>query len=145
MMDTYLDSAIIVKLYVKEVRSSDAIGLVGGCSAPYVLTDWQALEARNAIRLKTFRSEISVAEMTQSLRAFEQDIMTGRWVRPPYNASSIEQKAEELSAAYARFLGCRTLDIVHVAAALVIGIKGFLTFDVRQGALARRVGLHVKP
>jgi predicted nucleic acid-binding protein len=42
-------------------------------------------------------------------------------------------------------LGCRTLDIIYVAAALVIGGKEFVTFDGRQGALARQAGLTVKP
>jgi hypothetical protein len=32
-----------------------------------------------------------------------------------------------------------------VAAALVIGAKDFVTFDARQGALAKQVGLAVKP
>ncbi len=42
-------------------------------------------------------------------------------------------------------LGCRTLDIIHMAAALVIGVKKFVTFDHRQAALARMAGLNVKP
>jgi len=38
-----------------------------------------------------------------------------------------------------------TLDIIHVAAAPVLGTKEFVTFDGRQGALAKQVGLTVKP
>jgi hypothetical protein len=36
-------------------------------------------------------------------------------------------------------------DIIHVAAALVLVAKEFITFDARQGALAKRVGLTVRP
>jgi hypothetical protein len=36
-------------------------------------------------------------------------------------------------------------DIMHVAAALVLAAKEFVTFDARQGALAKRVGLTVWP
>ena len=43
------------------------------------------------------------------------------------------------------YLGCRTLDIIHVAAALVIGAREFVTFDGRQGAMAKQAGLAVKP
>jgi len=32
-----------------------------------------------------------------------------------------------------------------VAAALVIGAKEFVTFEVRQGAMAKQAGLTVKP
>jgi predicted nucleic acid-binding protein len=144
-MDAYFDSAIIVKLYVQEATSPVAIGLVGAYTAPYPLTHWQALEVKNAIRLKTFRQEITPAEMNQSLAAFEQDTTAGRWQRPGCAAATIEQKADELCAAYSAMLGCRTLDIIHVAAALVIGSKEFVTFDRRQGTLAKQAGLMVKP
>jgi predicted nucleic acid-binding protein len=144
-MDAYFDSAIIVKLYVKEATSPDAIRLVGAYAAPYALTQWQELEVKNAIRLKAFRVEITAAEMNQSIAAFEQDVATGRWQRPAYTATTIEQKAEDLSAGYSAALGCRTLDIIHVAAALVLGAKEFVTFDARQGALAKKIGLTVKP
>ena len=144
-MDAYFDSAIIVKLYVQEATSPDAIRLVGSYVAPYVLTQWQELEVKNAIRLKAFRAEITAAEMNQSIAAFEQDIATGRWQRPAYTAATVEQKADELSAGHSAVLGCRTLDIIHVAAALVLDATEFVTFDGRQGALAKQVGLTVKP
>jgi predicted nucleic acid-binding protein len=143
-MDAYFDSAIIVKLYVQEVTSPDAIRLVGPYAAPYVLTQWQALEVKNAIRLKAFRAEITAAEMMRSLTAFEQDIATGRWQRPVYTVAAVEQRAEELSAGHSATLGCRTLDIIHVAAALVLEAKEFVTFDTRQAALAKQAGLTVK-
>jgi len=112
---------------------------------PYALTQWQALEVKNAILLKTFRAEVTVADMGRSIAAFEQDIATGRWQRPAYTAATVEQKADELSAGHSATLGCRTLDIIHVAAALVLGAKEFVTFDTRQGALAKQAGLTVKP
>jgi len=39
--------------------------------------------------------------------------------------------------------GTRSLDILHVSHALVLGIGEFLTFDVRQMALAKAAGLKV--
>jgi len=144
-MDAYFDSAIIVKLYVKEANSPDAIRLVGAYVAPYCLTQWQALEVKNAIRLKAFRKDITAAEMTQSIAALEQDIAAGRWQRPVYETARVEQKAEELSAMHSAILGCRTLDIIHVAAAVVIGTKEFVTFDGRQGSIAKQAGLIVNP
>jgi len=144
-MDAYFDSAIIVKLYVQEASSPDAVRLVNGHTAPYLLTQWQALEVKNAIRLKAFRGEVTSAEMSRSIAAFEQDIATGRWQLPTYTTAGVEQKTEELSASHSAKLGCRTLDIIHVAAALITGAKEFVTFDGRQGALARQVGLTVKP
>ena len=62
--------------------------------------------------------------MNRSIATFGQDIVTGRWQRPAYTAATVEQKADELSAGHSATLGCRTLDIIHVAAALVLGGPG---------------------
>lgn len=88
---------------------------------------------QEGVRLKAFRAEITAAEMNQSIAAFEQDLAPGRWERPAYTATSIEQKADELPAGHSPTLGCRTLDIIHVA--LVLGAKEFVTLDARQGSL----------
>src|SRR5215471_7283970 len=106
-MDPYFDSAVILKLYVQEATSREAIQLAGSYPAPYPLTRWQELEVKNAIRLKAFRREIAVDQMSQSVAAFEQDIVTGRWQRHSSTAA-VEEKAEELSAAHSATLGCRT-------------------------------------
>ena len=50
-----------------------------------------------------------------------------------------------LSEKYAGSTGCRSLDILHVASAIVLGIRDFLTFDARQGDLARKARLRVLP
>ena len=103
------------------------------------------IKDETAIRLKAFRAEVTAAEMNRSIAAFEQDLATSRWQRPAYTAATVEQKADELSAAHSATLGCHTLEIIHVAAALVLGTKEFVTFDTRQGALARQAGLTVRP
>jgi len=60
---------------------------------------------------------------------------------PPLADVMIE--AEHLSALHSDTLGTRSLDILHVAAALVLGVAPVLTFDTRQAALARAAGLKV--
>ena len=144
-MDVYFDSAIVVKLYVREATSPDAIRLVAGYTAPYALSFWQTLEVKNAIRLKAFRREITPIEMSQSLAAFDEDIASGRWLRPNYRVEEVEAKTEELSNRHSATLGCQTLDVIHVAVALLIEAEAFVTFDQRQAALARAEGLVVKP
>jgi predicted nucleic acid-binding protein len=54
-------------------------------------------------------------------------------------------EAERLSASHSESLGTCSLDILHVAAALVLGSEVFLTFDTRQSSLAKAAGLKVKP
>jgi predicted nucleic acid-binding protein len=145
VMNAYFDTAIIIKLYVQEATSTDAIRLANECLSPYLLTPWQEIEARTALRLKAFRKEISIAEMQASLAAFEEDIQSGRWEKPEYSEAAVWRFARELSDNHAMKIGCRTLDILHVAAALCLGMETFVTFDERQRALAKLKGLTVKP
>ena len=47
--------------------------------------------------------------------------------------------------AHTSTLGCRTLDILHVAAATLLGASLFVTYDQRQAQLADLAGLKVHP
>ncbi len=51
------------------------------------------------------------------------------------------ERAAELSERYTPKLGTRSLDVLHVACALELGLGRFLTFDVRQQQLAMAAGL----
>ena len=59
--------------------------------------------------------------------------------------SEIWEKALILSRRYSAKLGTRTLDLLHVAAALVLKPEVFYTFDMRQHKLARAERLRVLP
>ena len=143
-MTAYFDTAIILKLYVQEATSTDAVRLVNECHTPYILTPWQEIEARTALRLKAFRKEITTAEMEASLKSFDEDILSGRWKTPEYTEATVWRFARDLSDRHAATIGCRTLDLLHVAVALSVGVKTFLTFDERQRTLAKLEGLTIK-
>ncbi len=49
----------------------------------------------------------------------------------------------ELSESHTERVGCRTLDIIHVAAALLLRSEVFLTGDFRQARVAEAEGLDV--
>ncbi|MDR1281949.1 MAG: type II toxin-antitoxin system VapC family toxin [Opitutaceae bacterium] len=142
---TYVDTGILVKTCVKETTSPEAVALVLRTSSPLPLTHFQELEIRNAIRLKHSRGELSAANMTAALADFQDDIDEGRYERPAYDLPAVFRRAEELSKAHAVATKCRSLDLLHVAAALVIGSLEFASFDERQRAVARKAGLTVVP
>ena len=64
-------------------------------------------------------------------------------VVPP--TSQTYAKALELSDGYTVSLATRSLDLVHVATALVISARIFYSFDERQRQAASAEGLGVKP
>jgi predicted nucleic acid-binding protein len=116
---------------------------MAGQSLPLPFVWLHQLELRNALRLRVFRAEITPAQRDASLNAMLTDLSGGLLavVVPPLAEVMIE--AERLSALHSETLGTRSLDVLHVASALVLGRNEFLTFDNRQGALARAAGLKV--
>jgi hypothetical protein len=59
--------------------------------------------------------------------------------------SSIYAKAQELSNTHTPTTATRSLDLMHLAAALLSGARAFLTFDKRQAKAVIAEGLVVKP
>jgi predicted nucleic acid-binding protein len=144
-MGVYFDSAIIAKLFCLEANSAEAAELVAGSAGPHPLTHLQMAEVRNAIRLKRFRGEITDDQLQKSLAELDRDVTAGHWQMITPDVHETFNKLEELSAAQTPQLGCRTLDILHVAAALIIGAERLASFDQRQRSLARHAGLQVVP
>jgi hypothetical protein len=101
------------------------------------------IEFRNALRLRVFRREIAPAQRDASLNAMLADLAAGVLVHAAPPVPEIAKEAERLSTLHSETLGTRTLDILHVAAALVLGRSVFLTFDRRQQALATAAGLQL--
>ena len=59
--------------------------------------------------------------------------------------ANLFRKALELSRRYTARHQCRTLDILHVAAALEVEARSLASFDFRQRKLAISAGLNVLP
>lgn len=87
---------------------------------------------------------MTAVELKKGLSNQDADIASGLLQKVSPDKASVFRKANELSETHSASLGCRTLDILHVAAAVVIGAKNFVTFDARQAALATKAGMKVK-
>ena len=144
-MKAYFDSAVIVKLYVPESNSQEAAGLVQKRGAGVPFSQLHENEVKNAIRLKRRRAELTEAEVKTAFRRMEEDLAAGLLYRPGLDWGGVWTKAEDLSAAHAHKVNCRTLDTLHVALAMILGFKEFVSFDVRQRELAVMTGLRGSP
>ena len=142
-MKAYADSGFLCSLYAPDAHTQRAVARMARQSLPLPFVWLHQLELRNALRLRVFRAEITPAQRDASLNAMLADRSGGMLavVAPPLAEVMIE--AERLSALYSETLGTRSLDVLHVASALVLGRSVFLTFDNRQGALASAAGLKV--
>ena len=96
---------------------------------------------QNGICLAAHRGIVTDAICEAALAAFDDDFEQGRYVVADMFWRATLKRAGELSRRYTRELGCRSLDVLHVASALELKCRSFLTFDVRQQQLVRGVKL----
>lgn len=141
----YVDSSILVKGYVREADSSQAIEILEIAGFPLLFSHFHQIEIPNAIRLKRFRAEITLAEEEAAIEDFRSDIKAGRLARLEYDLGRVFHRAEELSSIHSAVIGTRSLDLLHVATALEVGCSAFASFDARQRKLADISGLKVLP
>ncbi len=142
-MKAYADTGFLCSLYAPDAHSARAAARMASQTLPLAFTWLHQLEFRNALRLRDFRKEIDGSQRLASLNAFLADMAGGVYVSASPALPAVMTEAERLSASHAESLGVRSLDILHVALALVLGLPEFLTFDHRQAALASAAGLKV--
>jgi hypothetical protein len=140
----YADTSFLISLYGRDANSRPAQALASELDVPLAFPSLLRHEVRNAVRLAVFRHEISTEEAGAILSALADDVRTGVLVETPLPWADVFAEAEALGAAHTPGLGTRALDILHVAAARVLGARRFLTFDSRQKALAKKAGLKVR-
>ncbi len=141
----YLDTGLALKRYVRESNSAVAKEVLLNYTPPLLLTDVLEMELVNALHGKVHRREMSEAERDQCLTNFQADIAAGFWQRAALGPVSLRNRAMTLAARHTPTLGTRTLDLLHVAAALELGCTDFLSFDHRQRQAAQAEGLNVLP
>lgn len=142
-MSVYADTGFICSLYCPDANSEAAIRCLKRHPLPLFLTWLNQVEFRNVLRLRVFRKEIKPVQRDSSLKHLGEDIAHGvfTYVDPDQNRVLLE--TERLSLQFSEKLGTRSLDVLHVAMALVLGCGEFLTFDTRQAKLAKSAGLRV--
>jgi hypothetical protein len=141
----YADSSFIVALYLQQQSSAVAAAFMQRYGEPLPFTPWHRLEARNAIRLAVFHKLIDSTQSKTQLKQMDVDLQDeSLLVHTPLDWVAMLREAEKLGAAHAENSGCRSGDLVHVAAAVELGFDLFLTFDERQRKMAKAAGLSVK-
>lgn len=144
-MNCYADTGFLFSLHIPEATSQAASAAMTGVSEPLPLTRLVSLEFRNALHLAVFRKRLTEAERAAAWASLEQDITAGFLERVEEDSTSVFAEAEALCDRFTAATGVRTLDLLHVAAARVLGRSRFLSLDRRQRDLAVAAGLRVLP
>ena len=144
-MKIYADTSVLFSLYVTDANSPKADAWRQTNPVPLDFTGFHRLELRNALSLAVFQQRLTSAESLAAWQEVEQDLAAGLLVAQPDLWEKLVQEAERLAEQHTPVIGSRSLDIVHVAAATVLGATDFCTFDTRQSKLAQLAGLQVQP
>jgi predicted nucleic acid-binding protein len=137
----YLDTGCFVKLYYPEPDSAKVIALIQG--KPVCHTPLHELEFINALQLKVFFKTATTVQVTAARALVEADLKTGVLVSASGDWKDIFREAVILAAQHTGTFGCRSLDVLHCAAAKILGASEFISTDGRQKKLAAAVGLNL--
>lgn len=137
----YADPSALLKLYVHEPESAAMSRWRGRLRGALPLTEHGRVEIVNGICLAAFRKAISTDAMSDALASFDEDLREDRYLHADVLWRATLRRAGDLSRIHTPRMGCRSLDALHVATALQLGLRRFLTFDRRQQMLARVAGL----
>lgn len=139
----YADPSALLKLYLHQPESAAMNAWRRRTRGALVLTLHGRAEIVNGICLAAFRGAVRAEARDDALASFDEDVAAGRYAPADLLWRAALQRSADLSRKHTGTLGCRTLDVLHVASALELGLPRFLTFDARQRALARAAGLRL--
>ena len=111
---------------------------------PIIVTPLHLHELHNAIGLCQFWGHLTLTRASEVAQQVACDERDGKLVSfiPPW--AEVYAAGQRLIAAHTPLLGTRSLDMLHVASALVLGAHDFCGFDERQSKLARAAGLKLR-
>lgn len=137
----YVDPSALLKLYLHERQSVAMNGWRARTRGALPITHHGRVEIVNGICLAAYRGEITPEAMRDTLASFDEDLAEGFYRQSDLLWRATLNRAAELSRDYSHRFGTRSLDVLHVASAMELGLRSFVTFDLRQRELARTVGL----
>lgn len=146
-MRYYPDTSFLCACYREQDNSKAADAFKETFEGPLPYTELLQFEFIQAIRLQVWlhsqdrNKGYSEREADQMIADWEADVASGLNVLVPCDMTLVLRLARTYSLQRTAKQGHRTLDILHVATAVHLGAKEFLTFDARQRALARYAGL----
>jgi predicted nucleic acid-binding protein len=138
---TYADTSFLFSLYATDSNSIRADAWRQANPAPLPFSAFHRLELRNALSLALFQQRLTPLEVQAAWQEVENDCAAGLLAARGGLWHRVVAEAEAFALNDTPVVGCRTLDVLHVAAAKLLGVAEFCTFDTRQSSLAGRIGL----
>jgi len=137
----YVDPSALRSLYVHDDRALRFCRWRQRIGGSLPLTRFGRCEIVNSVQLAVHRKLIDAETARGALADLEDDISEGRLSLVDALWRRTLDLGAGLSAQHTAKLGTRSLDVLHVATAVVLGATHFVSYDQRQSDLAKAVGL----
>ena len=143
--DAYADSSFLVSIYRQDGNHGAAYSFMMKYQPILAFLPLHHVELRNALRFAETQQLLTREDRRQTFGQIEKDLEDGLLLHLAISWNNICRRADELGEKHMVRNGLRTIDLLHVAAALECKLETFLSFDQRQRAFAKAAGLRVKP
>lgn len=139
----YFDTSALRRLYVHEVGSREVARLRQREGGIVRVTRFGWVELINSVAMAEFRDRTARHETAAIYWQLQHDLAEGLLRLEDCSWRTVMDQAAELSRLHTPALGTRALDVLHVASALELDARRFVTCDTRQAGLAAACGLTV--
>ena len=150
-MIAFPDTSFLCALYVRQDNSLAAAAHFKAMPEALHVSSLMLYEFRQSVRFQVWlhtrdkSKGYPQAIAEAALDGLQSDLETGVVVPVTADWPDVHRLAETLSKRHTMTGGHRSLDVLHVATALHLGVREFLTFDTNQRKLAAAEKLKVKP
>ena len=141
--EVYVDPSALSRLYIHQAGSREMATWRARVTGTLAVTHHGRTEIVNAICRAAFLRQLDERGLTEALADVNADFAAGHLAQADILWRAALNRSAELSQIHTPKLGTRSLDVLHVACAMELKARYFLTFDVRQQRLAAVVGLKV--
>ena len=150
-MIAFPDTSFLCAFYRRQDNSSQAAAYFKTMPEALHVSGLLLYEFRQSVRFQVWlhardkAKGYPQADCDRALADLQTDLDTGAVVVVTADWPDVHRLAETLSKRHTIAGGHRSLDVLHVATALHLGAREFLTFDANQRKLAAVEKLKVKP
>lgn len=141
MTPLYLDTGLVLKLVISEPLSPVVRDYIAKQRSPIWFPTLVNLEVENALQALRFRRQLTAVQLAKARNQIEQMKDDGKLVAPVLSMDAMAEEMLRLTPSITSRTGCRTLDLLHIAAARLLPSPKFVSTDKRQLAAAKLAGL----
>jgi predicted nucleic acid-binding protein len=144
-VNPFADASFIVAAFAPDEHTKRAWRWWRKTNAAVMNTRLALFEAENAIRSLPLGKKCSASEAKKALDGIKRALLEGLLVRREVPILRLYPTAQRLSQHHSNRVSYGAMDVLLVACALELQADTLLTFDERQGELAKAEGLKVQP